>query len=52
MVQYAHQPEKVFWRDRVVDFIVPQQVVRGLDEQELQDTLDNDLSEDPSPIVQ
>lgn len=41
----------MFWRDGVVDFVIPEEVVRRLDEQELQDAFHNDLSEDPTPIV-
>ena len=51
MVQNAHQAKQVFRRDGVVDLIVAEQVVCCLDKEQLQDTLDDDLSEDTTSLV-
>lgn len=51
VVQNAHQAEQVLGRDGVVNFIVAEQIVCGLDKEKLQDTLDDDLSEDTTSLV-
>ena len=52
MVEDAHQPQQVLGRDRVVHLVVPQEVVRGLDQEQLQHAFDDDLLKDPAPVVQ
>ena len=45
VVKHNHESQQVLGRDRVVDFVVPKEVVRRLDEKQLQHTFDNDLLE-------
>ena len=42
----------MFWGNRAVHLIVPQQIVRRFDEQKLQHAFDDDLLEYPPTIVQ
>ena len=42
----------MFWGNRAVHLVVPQQIVRRFDEQELQYAFDDDLLEYPPAIVQ
>jgi hypothetical protein len=42
----------VFWGNRAVHLIVPQQIVGRFDKQELQHAFDDDLLKDPPAIVQ
>ena len=48
VVQDTHEPQEVLRRDRVVNIVVLEQLVRRLDEQELEHAFDDDLLEDPA----
>lgn len=52
MVEDAHQAEEMLRWYGVVDLVVSEQVVRGLNQEQLQNTFHDDLPEDPSPLVQ
>ena len=52
MIEDPHQPQHLIWWHRIVDLVVPQEIIKGFNEQELQYTFDDYLLEDTTSVVE
>lgn len=52
VVQDTHKPQKLIRRDRIVDLLITKQIVRGLDQEQLKHTFDDNLLEHTTSIVE
>ena len=52
LIKDTHHAQELCRRDRVVDIIISEEVVRGFNEEQLQYTFNNNLFENPATVAE